>query len=511
MRSRISSSEVAPSVYIGGGFLDPQLFWIIPVVHGYCRGRGIKRLIFERRIDDVVKNSQYLRSILKNYDLITEDKRGRGHSCLRKALTLSFSLRPTRAFRLARSVCRESLLRGTKDFSSEILHSVWDQALLGVPDGTLDISFPRRFIASLAVLSKISQASRLFHREKVAAAFLGHSVYVWRAMVTEFRKNRIEVFVQAENALYRLLVGQEGSWNILTREEWQAAIGLSESKDIRTFWEQRKRGKSHYEEGRMAAVSTKRPDDRTPKNIIFLHIFRDSPYEYIDPDRLYSDFVDWVMRTLEIIARSNEDWLIKFHPGAARWGENQAKWVAAIVFEVFGPSGLPSHIKISAEEYSNFDLFGHASRVVTYSGTAHLEAACSGVRPIVISHTTLASFDSGLVLKPKNKADYEEMLLVPSASEEFALSTREQTLARQVLFVRDNILGLGKDNGFQFVYRQDTAEAVRALGEFASAQVAGNEPRFAELGTALEKGLSRTVRLDYFHRWKKAIAPNLSN
>lgn len=468
-------------------------------------------MIFERPIDDLVKNSQYLRSILKEYVLRTEDNHGMGHSCLRKAFALSFSLLRGRAFRLARLVSRDSLLNGSKDFSIEILHNVWDQALQAVPDGTIQISLVRRFISSVAVLAKASRAKRLVHNDGIVAAFLGHGVYGWRAMVAEFGENRVEVFVQAENSLRRVPAGQERSWSILARKEWEVAVGLSEDKDIRSFWELRKIGKSRYEEGIMAAVSTKRPDNKTPKNIIFLHIFRDSPYEYIDPDRLYADFVDWVLDTLRIIAVSGEDWLIKLHPAAARWGENQAKWVAAIAFEVFGPAGLPSHIAISADEYSNFDLFHHASRVVTYSGAAHLEAACSGVRPIVISHTTLASFDSGLVLKPRNKSDYEKMLLVPSASKVFALSKNEQSLARQVLFVRDNVLGLGRDTGVNFLYRQDTAEAVRAMVEFASARVARNEPRFVAVGAALEKGLSRTVGFDYFHRWEKAFVPELSN
>ena len=45
-----------------------------------------------------------------------------------------------------------------------------------------------------------------------------------------------------------------------------------------------------------------------PKNMLMLHVFRDSSYGYLDKNRVFVDYADWLSFTLNVIANSNETW-----------------------------------------------------------------------------------------------------------------------------------------------------------------------------------------------------------
>ena len=58
-------------VFIGAGFIDSQLLWVIPLVHGFCKKKGIKKIIFHKNISKRVKENYEIKKILKNYDIKT--------------------------------------------------------------------------------------------------------------------------------------------------------------------------------------------------------------------------------------------------------------------------------------------------------------------------------------------------------------------------------------------------------------------------------------------------------
>ena len=72
------------------------------------------------------------------------------------------------------------------------------------------------------------------------------------------------------------------------------------------------------------------------KNIIFLHVFKDSPYNILDKKRIFCDYVEWVEETLKILKFSKERWTIRLHPVAKYWGENSYVKINIILKKIFG-------------------------------------------------------------------------------------------------------------------------------------------------------------------------------
>ena len=62
-----------------------------------------------------------------------------------------------------------------------------------------------------------------------------------------------------------------------------------------------------------------------------MHIFKDSPFNVIDRDRIFVDYFDWVKKTLKIIKKSKEIWILKIHPISNRWGEIQKNIINKLI------------------------------------------------------------------------------------------------------------------------------------------------------------------------------------
>ena len=57
------------SIYCGGGFLDNQLLWVIPVIDGYCESNNVDTIIFERKLSDRIINNTYISKIINKYKI----------------------------------------------------------------------------------------------------------------------------------------------------------------------------------------------------------------------------------------------------------------------------------------------------------------------------------------------------------------------------------------------------------------------------------------------------------
>ena len=58
------------SVYLGGGFRQHQLLFMMPIVASYCRSQKIKNIIIERHLIDKSLNHPVIKEIQKNFNLI---------------------------------------------------------------------------------------------------------------------------------------------------------------------------------------------------------------------------------------------------------------------------------------------------------------------------------------------------------------------------------------------------------------------------------------------------------
>ena len=234
--------------------------------------------------------------------------------------------------------------------------------------------------------------------------------------------------------------------------------------------------------------------------MIFLHIFRDSPFNSIDPGRIFPDYVSWIIETLQILSISEEKWLLRLHPSAEKWGEDQYQWLDAI-YASLAEQRLPSNVSVSDSDVSNIALLQHARRLVTYHGTVHLEAACSGIRPIVISNVSLGSYDCDLVLKPKSTEEYRDFLLRSSNDATLALSDDEIQTARDLLAVREELLPWREDVGACNVYRGDPASIYEKDFSGVEKKLSQFQDSMGLSGKYMAKGLPRTVGFKYLRVW----------
>jgi len=225
-------------------------------------------------------------------------------------------------------------------------------------------------------------------------------------------------------------------------------------EDADEYFSRRCRGYSNYADSNRALKHNSTYTRHKKINVIFLHVFRDSPFYHIDLKRVFIDYVDWILTTLEVLACSDEQWLIKEHPSAELWGESQTTWMEALTKAVYGKTGLPSNVVLTSSEYSNIDLLCKAKRVVTYAGSVHMEAACLGVKPITIAMTALESIDPSFVLRPNSRAEYRSMLL-RGEDNDFKLGREFVETAVKVLYSSECCLNFRKDVSGVFTYRNE--------------------------------------------------------
>ena len=488
------------SIYIGNGFIDSQLVAVIPLAHGYCTERKIQRLVFERPLPATIFKNHELSQILSQYEVVVPNEGTSPRLTRTGRILMSAVVQLIPGLQLAAGTSRRSLLSEGSWFDIQLRHGVWDQAMQAVPDGTLTLSFGRRVVAAIAARLAVRRGKRLVQQEHVVSAFLGHSVYAGRGLLAELARRGVDVLAHADGVVYRVPNDRDTSWSMMAPAMWESRMKFVTKTQLSEFWSARKTGKSTYSEALAASVKTRDVEKTTPKNVILLHVFRDSPFNFIDTSRIFADYVEWVTQTLRIIRGSQEKWLIKLHPSATRWGENQATWLDKIGEGVFGRNAWPTHIEISDSAYSNVELFQHASRVVTYNGTAHLEGACWGIKPVIVSEVTLGSFDSNAVLKPADLGAYEELLMLPHNSNVFRLSESEQGSARKLLYIRENFLSFQQDVGWLDTYRGDEPAVFRDSFESTIAKVGYFAPLLVEQGQALAQGHPRTASLRFFPR-----------
>ena len=486
------------SFFIGNGLLDSQLLFVIPITHGYCLRAGIKKLVFEREISSEVNNNLLVKSILKMYEINIVSVSSPWLSRWKLLAATMLSL-PTVILLAIRSV-RSGLTAQCAWYEKQLRHATWDQALLSAVDGSINLSFLQRLSSAARVIRSVKYAKHLVSQHAVGACLLGHTVYAGRGLLAEFLEGDVDTLIHAGNIVYRLSPEKDSSYMFMSQLEWSRILQLTDRLEVENYWIDRNRGLSTYTDARAAFIKNLEVTIDTPKNIILLHIFRDSPFNYIDPNRIFADYIDWMMNTIEIIAKSSERWMIKTHPSASRWGENQLCWLQAIAKAVC-PNGWPENIVVSDEEYSNVDLFRHARRFITYSGTMHLEAASWGKKPIVISEVALHSFNGDYVLKPNSIEEYESLLLKSSTDSVFQLSDGAAETARELIYIRERVMSFSEEIGSLTTYRGDKADIFRLDFNSVERNLSACSARLQLAGEALSSGVHRTVNFQSLPKW----------
>ena len=479
-----------PGVFVDG-FLDSQLVSILPLIHGFCEERGITHLIFRRNLSAKLLNHSESREVLEKFKVHTfEDPYSSNAGRILKALMFL-----PRAISLALASSRRGLLTHKKDWHQiHRRHALRDTAQISSPEGKIALPTRSRLAAAFGVLLAEEYGKRLLSKHRISSAFMGHSVYTDRALLALMQKRHIEVFSHYAGIVHRTPSPLDPEGRIFSAEQLRAESHQAEEK-FKEYWNSRRRGSEGSLESQLASRALTKVELATPRNIVFLHVFRDSPFYTIDRSRIFPDYVIWFLRTLLILRDSSEEWLIRPHPSSLRWGEDPFTWIKSVGHRAFGMKGWPDNLLVSSRQHSNLDLLRHGSRIVTYNGSVHLESACWGIRPIVITNTMLGTLDSSLVLKPESLAHYRELLLRCQDDELFTLNPEQVASAQKLLWFSDNALSFQRDVGSFDVFRNDSPARFNQEFDSVARKAPFFSPRMRLEGRLLALGSQHTRSL----------------
>ena len=440
-------------IFVGCGFIDSQLLWVLPLVAGYAKENKIKTIIFHKKISKKLKGNKIFNKTINNINVEYLDQ----YNLLKKNffvkwLILFFYFLP-RAIFLSFKINKEKLLNKKLSWNeSQIYHAIWDTAVKNSNDGVINPSFLNLVIAAVLVEYNKYEAKIALDRN-AKHFFLAHSVYGSRAFLAEVRKKGIKIFCHSGFTIYKQHLNKDNSWCFIKKNSFNKLSKNISQKKIETYWSKRQIGKGNYEDSRIAA-NIKNKNKSNHKNIIFLHIFRDSPFADIDRKRIFADYISWIEKTLEILKYSNEEWLLRLHPSYKRWGENQHTTLNKIILKKF-KGILPKNIKIEDNVNSNYEILKNAKRVVTFNGTSHLEAACFGIKPILISNAMLNLLQKKYVIKPSSLVQYENILLKNSSSNYFKLNKSQIMISKKIMYIREKALKFESEVGGFHVFNGD--------------------------------------------------------
>ncbi len=139
------------------------------------------------------------------------------------------------------------------------------------------------------------------------------------------------------------------------------------------------------------------------KKIVFImpHAFSDANHVY--KKLLFRDFHQWFIETINFISKiRNVNWIIKPHPCSYLYQEDR-HYIQSIIEEHNAP-----FLKLAPENFSTSSVFDIADTLVTVNGTAGLEGACMGLKPVLAGKAVYS--DIGLSYDPKTQSEYFEIL-----------------------------------------------------------------------------------------------------
>ena len=344
---------------------------------------------------------------------------------------------------------------------TQILHAYWDISLVTMKDDQISPKILTRFNALRTVFVAIYQA--LYMKcLGVNKLILGHSVYHSRVLLAFYRFFGNDVYNFANWNYHLQFKNYDNAWWYI---EDINTFKIND-KEVELYFKNKILGKGNsaedidkiYKSNKSNFDKTKKLTVKLPNNVIFLHIFKDSPFNVIDTERIFKDYFDWIEKSLYIISETNEKWSLRIHPSSERWGENQVLILNKILEKV--EKRLDKNLNNITIENSNdrtsFSLLKNANKIVSFNGTIHLEALCFGIKPIIISKCMMSEIENDLVYKPKSFDDYKDLLI--SKRINFRLSENQTKLCKKYLYVRENYLSFNSVLKALYLYRGDSSE-----------------------------------------------------
>lgn len=435
------------SVFICEGFIDEQLLWIIPIVCAYAKKKRIKKILFQKKIDLNIFPKSTI-NLLNKFEISYQKEKS---TFEKKCLFFFYFLKNLKIFIYVLLNLKKNKLLSSKVSWTKLqyLHGTWDEINLKKNKHTFNFVLKVKTI--IFGIYQLELGKKLI-KKGIDNFFLSHTVYNKRWFLAYIRQFNVKIYLQNFMVLYEQSKKNDAQWADIVPKTLR--IINKDFKKINLYWLKRNQGKSNYSANNYSILKNFKPKDFNLEknyNLILLHIFRDSPFAKIDRERIFVDYYDWFKNTLQILKNTNEKVLIKMHPIYKRWGENQPLIVKKIFDEVFKNGKSPKNFQI-IKEYPKKYLFKNAKRIITFSGTAAIEAVAYSKKPIVICKATIENFCKGAVYRPKNYEEYMDLLM---SDRSFLNESRNSSIAKKIIYARENIVSMRKILKNDDIYRND--------------------------------------------------------
>ncbi len=484
-------------IYIGGGFSEDQLLWIFPIISNYFSNSNQNVIFLENKLSKTFSKSLVFKKYLKNFKLIQQDNLFFFKSNIIKYFLLLIKYFPN-IFFFVFFINRNSILKNKDQWNNvQFYHSFWDTSLKLCEDGQLEPNFFNKFIAILRCYAAIDLAKKIY-KQDIKTVFLGHTVYSNRALFAYLRSRKIKIFTQAAYNLHIQPKLRDNSWLNISNDKLALVKKKIKINKINDYFIRRNKGKGNYYDSENALKGVKRDDDLKDFNTIFLHVFRDSPFNLIEKNRIFVDYFDWIIKTLKILKNSNEKWIIRCHPSHKRWGENQSITLKKIISVALEKSSLPSNIIIDEGLYSNLFLIKNSKKIVTFNGTVQLEAACFGKKAITVV-SNFKNLNLKIDICPKNLAEYKKILL--NKNHKYAnfskLNSNQILNSKYLLYIIENIHYLKKDLNASEIYKDDSEKLKKLNFKNIMLNIKTNEEFFKKNSIYLKNGGTHTISKNF--------------
>ena len=482
------------TIFIGGGLREPLILSLLPVIDGFCQNKEITTVIFEKQLTTYITKSNIYKRFKKSYDIKFLDKVIDRRNIFLKLLYFIPVL--TLIFLISFLTHKKIIFNFKNRFVFlQILFSIWETGKEFNKYQLDKLEFVSRIKTCFLVTNKIIFFNYL--KKNIILAIFGHTVHSDRTLFALLRNSGIKIILFKSGILSCLFSKNSFHYNNVEKKIYIKSLKSINKKKIHNYWKQYREGNSNYHGAKTASrITPKKKYLKLKKhNVIMLHIFKDTPNMDIDKDRIFVDFFDWIKETLKIIKNTNEIWIIRKHPLAKRWGENQKFIINKIFKEVFG-ANVPKNIRYEEDLTSNFLQLENAQKIVTFTGNSHLEAASMGRKPIIISNTTLSSFGNSFFHKPTTIQNYRKILLSKDYSK-FLLSKKKIIEVKRIIFLLQNVLNISKELGISVVLRNDHQSKFHNLKKKVILQSSKNYSNIFKIGSRLGRTYSQSIGSKY--------------
>ena len=448
-------------IIIEGGFHQSLLLWVITILSEYCKNKNIKEIILDKRQKKILRN-KLIKNQLKNFKIIfLEDLLP---FYLKNNFFLYLILLPKSFF--FSLYWKKIDLKKLNWEEYQFFHSIIDTQQSLTEDGVINPSYYIT-LKSIYLNFKKKKIAQYLIKFNIGALVTSHNVYTVKTFNSIFRKRNIPVFCHAAFNLYRLPKNKDENWNNLFNIKLRNKIhNKLEIKKIDSYWRKKFLGKGDYFDSNLSYQ--KKYVNNKIKNIIMLHIFRDSPFINLDKKRIFLNYISWVDETIKIIKNSKDIWYFKIHPNSKRWGENPLIFLEKLI-----KKHNAKNIRIL--KTGNIRLMKNLKNIVTF----------------IISNTPIYIYNKSIVFKPKSLNEYAKMLNSRNLKK-FKSTEDQKKIAKKFIYCNEKIMTLRKDINAMFLYRNEQKKKKKDYF-MVNKDLRKNLSFLKKNGFLLSKGYSHTL------------------